>query len=116
MTDTDSTTTPITVADPAIQIIKGAGAVNDVNGNGIDDGDTIIYTFKVKNLGNVTLTNIVVTDPKIGPVTCPNVALAPGASLDCAPRTYTLTQADVDNVQHPQHAPRCTAPRRVAAT
>ncbi len=97
VTDTDSTHTGITVADPAIQLVKGASSVNDVNGNGIDDGDTITYTFKVKNLGNVTLTNITVTDPKIGPITCPNVALAPGATVDCDPRDYTLTQADVDN-------------------
>ncbi|HYF74779.1 MAG TPA: hypothetical protein VD864_18270 [Nocardioides sp.] len=96
VTDTDSTHTEFTVADPAIELVKSAGAVNDINGNGIDDGDTITYTFKVKNLGNVTLTNIAVTDPKIGAITCPNVALAPGASLTCDPRSYLLTQADVD--------------------
>ncbi|HEY0951792.1 DUF11 domain-containing protein [Nocardioides sp.] len=95
--DTDSTHTGIAVADPAIRLVKGAGTVNDVNGNGIDDGDTITYTFEVTNLGNVTLTNIAVTDPKIGAVTCPNVALAPGASVDCDPRVYPLTQADVDH-------------------
>ena len=97
VTDTDSTHTEFTVTDPAIQLIKGAGSVNDINANGIDDGDTITYTFQVKNLGNVTLTNITVTDPKIGPITCPSVTLAPGASLNCDPRTYTLTQDDVDN-------------------
>ncbi len=69
----------------------------------------------MKNLGNVTLTNIHVTDPKIGPITCPNVALAPGASLDCDPRTYTLTQADVDAARDPQHGRGRTAPPRVAA-
>ena len=99
VTDTDSTHTEFTVADPAVQLVKGAGSVSDLNGNGIDDGDTITYTFKVKNLGNVTLTNITVTDPKIGAITCPNVALAPGAFLDCDPRTYMLTQADVDDGQ-----------------
>ncbi|MCW2772381.1 MAG: hypothetical protein JWN91_707 [Nocardioides sp.] len=96
VTDTDSTTTPVTPA-AGIELVKTAGGVNDVNGNGLDDGDTITYTFKVTNTGNVTLSNITVTDPKVGPVTCPNVTLAPGASLNCDPRTYTLVQADIDH-------------------
>ncbi|MCW2845839.1 MAG: hypothetical protein JWN22_3755 [Nocardioides sp.] len=96
VTDTDSTTTPVATS-ASIELIKTAGGVHDVNGNGIDDGDTITYTFKVTNTGNVTLTNISVADPKVGPVTCPSTPLAPGASLNCDPRTYTLTQADVDH-------------------
>ena len=94
--DTDSTSTPV-APSPSINLVKTASAVHDVNGNGIDDGDTIVYTFTVTNTGNVTLTNITVADPKVGPVTCPSTPLAPGASVDCTPRTYTLTQDDVDH-------------------
>ena len=48
------------------------------------------------NTGNVTLDPISVTDPVLGPVTCPVTPLAPGASTTCTPIAYTLTQADVD--------------------
>ncbi len=47
------------------------------------------------NTGNVTLTAVGVSDPQVGPVTCPVTTLAPGASTTCT-KTYTLTQADVD--------------------
>ncbi len=96
VSDTDSTTTPVP-SDPGINLVKTASEVHDVNGNGIDDGDTVTYTFDVTNTGNVTLTNITVADPKVGPVTCPSAPLAPGASTSCDPRVYTLTQEDVDH-------------------
>jgi uncharacterized repeat protein (TIGR01451 family) len=67
-----------------------------VDGNGPDAGDTITYTFKVTNTGNVTLTNITVTDPKVGPVTCPSGGLEPDESFACTDVTYTITQADVN--------------------
>ncbi len=93
-TATDSTDTPIPPG-PAISLDKQAGALNDVDANGPDVGDTIAYTFLVTNTGNVTLDPVTVTDPKVGTVTCPPGALAPGASKTCT-ATYTLTQADVD--------------------
>jgi len=58
-------------------------------------GDTIAYSFVVANTGNVTLTAVGVADPKVGTVTCPVVALAPGDDVTCT-ASYTLTQADVD--------------------
>ena len=85
---------------PAIDLVKTAGAVNDLDGNGADAGDTITYSFKVTNTGNVTLNPVTVHDPLFGGaspnVTCPAGALAPGASVTCSTKTYTLTQADVD--------------------
>ncbi|MFN8191651.1 MAG: hypothetical protein U0R78_14645 [Nocardioidaceae bacterium] len=74
---------------------KQAGAITDVDGNGQDAGDTILYSFVITNTGNVTLTSVGVTDAKVGPVTCPVTTLAPGASTTCT-KSYTLTQADVD--------------------
>jgi uncharacterized repeat protein (TIGR01451 family) len=99
VTDTSSTTTPV-AAFPAISLKKTAGAVTDLDGNGPDVGDTIAYTFKVTNTGNVTLNPVTVHDPLFGSsapsITCPAGALAPGASVTCTAATYTLKQADVD--------------------
>ena len=103
VTDTDSTHTPIT-QKASIDLVKSAGNVYDVNGNGLDDGDTVTYNFTVTNTGTVTLTNINVSDAKVGPVTCPSGSLAPGASVQCDPRTYTLTQADIDAGSVVNHA------------
>ncbi len=97
----DDTDTPIP-AGPAIDLDKQAGAINDLDANGPDAGDTIAYTFIVTNTGNVTLTGVTVTDPMVGAVTCPAGPLAPGGSKTCT-ATYTLTQADVDAGGGRQH-------------
>ena len=94
VTDDDSTTTPVT-RTPAITLDKQAGAINDLDANGHDVGDTIAYTFIVENTGNVTLNPVTVTDPMVGAVSCPPGGLAPGATKTCT-ATYTLTQADVN--------------------
>ena len=49
------------------------------------------------NTGNVTLTGIVVDDPRpgIGPIACPVTSLAPGEASNCS-ATYQATQADLD--------------------
>jgi gliding motility-associated-like protein/uncharacterized repeat protein (TIGR01451 family) len=68
-----------------------------VGGNG-GVGDIITYTFAVTNLGNVTITNIVVTDPLVGLTitNSPITSLAPGATDSSVKGTYTITQADID--------------------
>ena len=47
------------------------------------------------NEGNVTLTGITVTDPKVSPISCPATTLAVGASMTCT-GSYAVTQADID--------------------
>jgi LPXTG-site transpeptidase (sortase) family protein len=68
-------------------------------GTRADAGDKINYTFKVTNTGNVTLSNVTVTDPKIGSLTgSPIASLAPGAaSAVTLTGSHTLTQADIDS-------------------
>ena len=66
-------------------------------------GQTVTYSFVVKNTGNVTLTGVGVNDTQIAPAgtlssgpTCPPAPLAPGASKTCT-ATYLVTVADMDN-------------------
>jgi uncharacterized membrane protein len=54
----------------------------------------------VSNIGNVTLTNVAVTDPLVGTITCPSganpiLSLDPGTSETCT-GSYTVVQADID--------------------
>lgn len=87
--------TPLNGAS-AMTITKSAGAIQDKNGDNRNSaGDTIDYSFVVKNTGATTLNNLALTDPKIAGVTCPVASLAPGASTTCV-KTYTITQADMD--------------------
>ncbi len=62
-------------------------------------GDLISYSFVVTNPGNVTLTNITVSDPLVPTITCPSgnpiPTLTPGASETCT-GSYAITQADID--------------------
>src|SRR5690606_9040898 len=60
-----------------------------------DVGELISYEFLVTNEGNVTLTGITVTDPKVSPISCPFDTLAVGANMTCT-GTYAVTQADID--------------------
>ena len=57
-------------------------------------GDHVPYEFIVTNGGRVAVTDLVVHDPVIGPVTCPVTRLEPDETVTCT-ATYTLTAADV---------------------
>jgi uncharacterized repeat protein (TIGR01451 family) len=57
-------------------------------------GDEIVYTVTVENRGNVTLTNVVVTDPLSG-LTQTIDSLAPGSS-ESFEASYMATQEDFD--------------------
>ncbi len=65
-------------------------------------GDVINYTITATNAGNVTLTNVTVSDPDLEPpaLDCtpalPVAELVPGESVVCA-GSYAITQQDLDN-------------------
>lgn len=93
LTDGDTVTVTTVPADPALSLAKSATLV-DANGNGVaDEGETIRYTFLVRNTGNVTVTGVVVEDamfpvPAIGD-------LAPGEEASVSV-DYTVTEDDLD--------------------
>ncbi len=72
-------------------------------------GDLITYTLTAANTGNVTLSNVVVSDPLPGlsAISCSDTSLGdpfandssdsldPGESVECT-ATYTIGQADID--------------------
>ncbi|MCA1800587.1 MAG: DUF11 domain-containing protein [Actinobacteria bacterium] len=89
VSDNDSATVNAT-QNPQITITKTA---NPVTYSAV--GDIIDYTIVVENTGNVTLSNIDVTDPLTG-LTTTIASLAPGASQTYN-ESYTITQADLDN-------------------
>ena len=56
-------------------------------------GSTVTWTYVVTNTGDVTLTNVKVTDNKLGDISCPKNTLAAGESMTCtASGTAELVQ------------------------
>ena len=82
---------------PGVEIIKEITA-NDVQ-NPTQVGDTITYGFSVRNSGNVTLTNVTVTDPLSGIVLTgtPIAVLLPGAEvLSAYTAIYDVQAGDIN--------------------
>ena len=80
--------------NPELDIVKDdAGATYD------EVGDVIHYTIKATNIGNVTLHDVVITDPNAVNLVCvpalPVPDLAPGDEIHCTAE-HTVTQADID--------------------
>ena len=90
-----SVSTPTATADGSLSLVTNA-VPGDENGNGkVDAGETISYTFTVTNTGNVTLTDVTVTDQLSGSVTCPTGPLAPGESMVChGDNAHVVTEAE----------------------
>jgi len=76
--------------EPGLDFEKSATSADFTNA-----GDIINYEFRLENTGNVTLTNIGVSDPLISAISCPVNILAPNDVIVCT-GSYTVTQADVD--------------------
>ena len=85
-------------------VIEKSGSLDRGPDDSVNVGDIITYNFDVINTGNVTLINIVVTDPlpNLSPIVCDGsgdetiAILAPGATESCS-ATYMISQADIDN-------------------
>ncbi|WAA66962.1 DUF7507 domain-containing protein [Microbacterium oxydans] len=79
----------------SLSIEKRATSV-DVNHDGVVDlGDRVEWTIVVRNTGAQTISDIVVSDPTAGAVTCPSTALGSGAQMTCTVPAHTITAGDV---------------------
>jgi uncharacterized repeat protein (TIGR01451 family) len=99
VSDSDTLTVALGSPSSSIDIAKSSDATASTGA-----GDTIVYSYAVGNDGDVTLTDVSVTDPQAGlsgincgaGTTQPQIAsLDPDATVICT-ATYTVTQADVD--------------------
>ncbi|WP_067248375.1 DUF7507 domain-containing protein [Microbacterium resistens] len=96
VTSEPSETTTPSVPDPSVSIAKMADKTDLVV------GETVTYSFRVTNTGNVTLTDVSVNEDDftgagdLSAIACPaDRTLSPGEFLDCT-ATYVVQQADVD--------------------
>ncbi|WBX73326.1 gliding motility-associated C-terminal domain-containing protein [Tenacibaculum pacificus] len=94
--DPDDATITTLVANPKMSVTK-TGVFQDENGDGITQvGETIVYTFNVSNTGNVTISNIIITDPLVSISGTP-ITLNPlenNSTMFTA--VYTINQLDID--------------------
>lgn len=87
----------VTLAAPALTTVKALTSNADGDASGtVTEGDVLTYTVTVTNTGNVTLTNVVVSDslitPTGGTTPCASVPVSGTCTLI---GTYEVTAADV---------------------
>ncbi|MEU3572471.1 GEVED domain-containing protein [Kitasatospora sp. NPDC036755] len=88
---------PLQITGPAALSLQKTGEPTTVG----QAGDTVQYTYKVTNTGDVPVTDVRIDETSFSgtgtapQITCPAGTVAPGDSVTCT-ATYTVTQADVD--------------------
>ena len=83
----------VDVVTPKITVVKTAGSAAD-NTTLYTNGGDVTYTYLVTNTGDVALTNVTLSDNKLGAISCPATSLAVNTSMTCtikAPVTVDTT-------------------------
>ena len=104
-TSNTSSKTVTLAGSPSLEVTK-SGTLNAGANNRADAGDTISYSYAVKNTGNVTLLNVAVTDDRISNdavnIDCPSggannviATLEPAQTVTCV-ASYVVTQSNLD--------------------
>ena len=105
--DTDQTLPDTAVEDvPVVQTPSFTIAKVATEADVDTAGDVIHYTITLTNTGNMTLTGVTVSDPRLADLDCDGTAglpyvtsglsIAVGGNLVCT-GTYTVLQSDIDN-------------------
>jgi uncharacterized repeat protein (TIGR01451 family) len=91
------TSSGLTATDPANYFGEGPGiqVVKTADTDEAQVGDVVTYTYVVTNIGNVTLTGVMLEDDIIGVIDLPaeGLTLDPGESVTVT-ATYTITEDD----------------------
>ena len=125
ITSNEATATVNAIQTPALSLIKSANPTIYSY-----PGQVIIYTYVVKNTGNVTLSGpFNITDNKLGSFQCGTAtSLAPDASITCT-KSYTIKATDIGNLtdsntktttatdrRESQTRPLCPQPKSITNT
>ena len=100
LTSTSTANVTVVPADPKFTVVKTA-TPNFGPDNSPDPGDTISYSFAIKNTGNITLQTVTISDPGSTIIGAPISNLAPGAT-DTTTYTavHTITVPDLQAGQY----------------
>ncbi|HEV2853914.1 MAG TPA: hypothetical protein VHC97_14025 [Thermoanaerobaculia bacterium] len=71
--------------NPGLKIEKRTNGQHHTQapGTSVAVGSTVTWSYIVTNMGNVTLTNVKVTDDKVSPINCPKTTLQANESMTC---------------------------------
>ena len=86
---------------PAIDIEKATNGVDAdaaIDAVVLNENDAVVWSYVVRNRGNIELNNIKVEDNKEGIVTCPSTTLAIGASMTCTSKTGVAVIGNYANI------------------
>jgi hypothetical protein len=85
ITVTDSDPSHYFGATPAVDIEKSTNGedADAAPGPTLPNGSTVTWAYVITNTGNTPLTQIAVTDDKLGAITCPKTTLKAGATFTC---------------------------------
>ena len=90
VTSPPDTATVDAIAAPRLLVVKSSVTKS------LSAPQTVTYTYLVRNVGNVTVTGIALSDDNDNnDLSCPQTTLAPGALMTCT-ATHTFTQAELD--------------------
>jgi uncharacterized repeat protein (TIGR01451 family) len=79
------------IGTPGLQLTVSASQTSVTN-----PGQVVVFSYVLKNTGNISITGIVLTDAKVSGISCPATSLAPSASMTCT-ASYVTTAADIAN-------------------
>ena len=74
---------------------NGIDLVKSVSKSTVEKGEIVTYTYKVKNTGDINLSNVKVVDDKLGTISCPKNTLQSQETMTCT-KTAKITQGVIN--------------------